>query len=179
MEEIVLPEDPSGFVRRECPHCHRQMKTRPSPSDAVAIARALADSVPGLCADVLGEGPFWHCFYCGKTGPVEEWLTSEQKSFLERVGGILAQHVQYEQMQHVCRTLSDNPHPTYVAVKPVAVPTRMPAEPDDMRRFFLMCCGDEVKAASGWEGSYHCPRCGTEHADGMPKPRPQLAFIRE
>ncbi len=63
-------------------------------------------------------------------------------------------------------------------VRPAALPLPMAPDVDDMRRFHLLCCGDEVKAASAWEQPYFCPRCGTEHHDGMPRTRDRPQVIR-
>jgi hypothetical protein len=179
VDQIALPQDPFGFVRRECSKCHRQFKTRPTSSDAVAIQRHIGRVLQlGNSHELEGEIGLT-CFYCGKRAPVDEWLTVAQQTYLQRVGRVLAQQVRYEQMGHISRTLSANPNPTFVPVRPAALPMPMSPDVDDMRRFHLICCGDEVKAASGWDQAYFCPRCGTEHQDGMPRVRPQLQMVRE
>jgi hypothetical protein len=179
MDQIDLPKDSFGFVRRECTRCRRQFKTRPSSGDPIAIQRYLGKTVAmGNGCELDGHAGM-SCFYCGNRGAPDEWLTPAQQTYLQRVARILVQHVRYEQMSHVTRTLSENPRPTYVPVRPTSLPAPMAPEQDDMRRFHLICCGDEVKAATGWEQAYFCPRCGTEHHDGMPRVRPQLQMVHE
>lgn len=179
MDLIDLPRDSYGFVRRECTRCRRQFKTRPTAQDPIAIQRYLGRTLALANGDELEGHAGMTCFYCGNRAASDEWLTSAQQTYLQRVGRVLAQHVRYEQMSHVTRTLSENPRPTYVPVRPGSLPAPMAQEQDDMRRFHLICCGDEVKAATGWEQAYFCPRCGTEHQSGMPRVRPQLQMVHE
>lgn len=181
MENLELPQDSQGYVRRECPCCRRQYKTRPSPLDALCLQQELALGVMHRNGDELSqESGRWLCFYCGKPATPRETLTPEQRTWLEGVSHALAQQVRYEQLAHVTRTISDNPLLTFAPVRPPPLPKPLPREPDDMRRFYLVCCAEDVKAASGWEQRYHCPRCGTEHErGGKPVARMPMTMIRE
>lgn len=179
MDQITLPRDPFGFVRRECARCRRQFKSRPSPQDAIAIQRYIGKTMAWANGHELQGHVGLTCFYCGHRAQPDDWLTGAQQTFLQRVARALAQQVRYEQMSHVSRTLAENPRPTYVPVRPGGLPSPMGPDADDMRRFHLLCCGDEVKAAAGWEQAYFCPRCGTEHQDGMPRVKPELRMVHE
>src|SRR4051812_15426343 len=50
---VRLPEDPLGFVRRECPDCHRQFKTKGWASDSASVHRRLAAQLPHENPDEL------------------------------------------------------------------------------------------------------------------------------
>ena len=81
---LELARDASGFVRRECPRCRRQFKTRPGPADALVLQRQLASRAPfedehAGCA----PGPACSCLYCGHRGDAGEFLTEEQHAHLE------------------------------------------------------------------------------------------------
>ena len=180
MEELALPRDPQGFVRRQCPHCRRQFKTRPSSLDGASLQQALAQAVTHQnLDDQRASLKRWVCFYCGKSSAPEEYLTLEHRGWVNRVATALAERVRYEQLSHVTRTLAQNPRPTFVPMRPPPLPGVLPMEPDDMRRFLMLCCGDEVKAATGWQQRYHCPRCGTEHDGGRPIPKMPLRLVPE
>lgn len=181
--DLRLPTDSLGFVRRECPHCRRQFKTRRREFDGRVLMRRLGASVlHHNAADItLGNGERFACFYCGKVAPADEYLTADQKDFVEKLATSMVEHLRYEQMAQVIRNLSDNPRPTYVPVKPKPLPDAMPRELEDMRPFPLTCCGEDVKAAGGWSQPFHCPTCGARHARGgaATRHKMQLTFIRE
>jgi hypothetical protein len=119
------------------------------------------------------------CSYCGRAETVDAMLTSDQRGYLERFGKALAEHVRYQMLSYVARTLSHNPQPTFVPVHPGQLPGEMRAEPDDMKIVPLICCGDEAKVASGWDEPYFCPRCGYEQKNGVRRRRVELSFIPE
>ncbi|MDQ3264306.1 MAG: hypothetical protein M3Y59_11690 [Myxococcota bacterium] len=181
--DLRLPNDSLGFVRRECPHCRRQFKTRRRAFDGRVLMRRLGAAVTHENAqDIqLGLGERFSCFYCGKVGPADDFLTADQKEFVERLSTSLVEHLRFEQLSQVVRTLSDNPRPTFVPVRPAAMPAGMPGELEDMRPFPLTCCNDEVKAAAGWNQPFHCPACGVRHARGGAPThhKLQLTFVRE
>jgi hypothetical protein len=159
---LALPQDSEGFVRRECPHCRRQFKTRPFPQDGVALQRHLARRMPhsnwhesaGLCQPTC-------CLYCGRLAPPEEWFTLEQRQQLERIVTALLSEVRHEQLSFVMRTLSRNPRPTFVTMGTARFLPPMAPEPDDLDAVPMLCCGEEAKAESGWSPiASYCPRCG-------------------
>jgi hypothetical protein len=177
---VELPRDASGFVRRECPQCRRAFKTRPSHQDARILQRRLASLFPFENAhESFDEVPEWSCPYCGHRAPGDEWLTEAQQEHLEALGRAWANHVRYEQLAYVHRTLPDNPRPTFVTMEPEALPGPMPPEPDDLRVLSLVCCGEEVKALWDWEGPLYCPRCGVWHGGLSGRQQIHLKFIEE
>ncbi|MBN1210145.1 MAG: hypothetical protein JXB05_35160 [Myxococcaceae bacterium] len=178
--EVTLPRDPSGFVRRQCPACLRIFKTRPSRFDSRSVHRRLVMLFP---FENPHEGyepvPTWTCFYCGHRAEADEWLVRDHVAYLEELARGLANHVRYEQLAHISRTLSQNPRPTFVAVAPEPLPEGMPLEEEDLRALHLVCCDEEVKALWDWDGPFYCPRCGAHHAGPTGRQVLQLEFIQE
>ncbi|HLM47678.1 MAG TPA: hypothetical protein VK458_27685, partial [Myxococcaceae bacterium] len=81
---LELPRDMSGFVRRECPECHREFKTRPCRHDASILQRRLASLFPFENAhESFDDVPDWWCLYCGHRAPGDEWLTPAQQAHVE------------------------------------------------------------------------------------------------
>lgn len=160
MRTLALPQDSSGFVRRRCPHCQREFKTRPFPTDGLAVHRAVAGGTRHENSHELEGSALRACLYCGKVAPPEQWLTEAQRRFVEEHAAALRSEVRYRQLMHVFRTLSMNPRVTFVAVPPRPPPSALPPEPDDLAPVPLICCGEEAKAIEGWQQLVHCPRCG-------------------
>lgn len=178
--EVALPEDGSGFVRRQCPRCQRIFKTRSSRFDARALQRRLASLFPFENAhESLEPVPTWSCLYCGHRAEADEWLTGEHVAYLERLARAWANHVRYQQLAHISRTLGHNPRPTFVALAPRELPHLMPPEPEDLRPLPLLCCGEEVKALWDWDGPLYCPRCGARHGGLSGRQQLHLRFIPE
>ncbi|PTL85475.1 hypothetical protein [Vitiosangium sp. GDMCC 1.1324] len=177
---LELPQDASGFVRRECPQCRRDFKTRPCRHDASILQRRLASLFPFENAhESFDEVPDWWCLYCGYRAPGDEWLTPAQQAHVEALARAWANHVRYEQLAYVSRTLSLNPRPTFVSVEPEALPGPMPQDTDDLRVIPLVCCGEEVKALWDWDGPLFCPRCGSRHGGLSGRQQIHLQFIEE
>jgi hypothetical protein len=157
---LSLPRDSAGFVRRQCPHCGRQFKTRPFPADGLAVQRYLSQTLPHEnLHEVDGAAGIHSCLYCGKAAAPEEWLTDEHRGFLDRIAGTFAQEVRYEQLSYPVRTLRENPRPTFVLVPPESRRTALPPEIDDLELVPLVCCAEEAKVEPGRVATY-CPRCG-------------------
>jgi hypothetical protein len=176
---VELPRDAGGFVRRECPRCQCDFKTRPRAHDACILQRRLASLFPFENAhESFDEVPDGWCLYCGHRAAGDEWLTPAQQAHVEDVARAWANHVRYEQLAYVSRTLGHNPRPTFVSVKPRALPEPLPPEADDLRLLPLVCCGEEVKAHEDWGGPIFCPRCGIRHG-GSGRQQVHLEFMRE
>ncbi|MBU8897408.1 hypothetical protein DRW03_29515 [Corallococcus sp. H22C18031201] len=178
---LELPRDEKGFVRRECPACGRTFKTRPSRHDAHAVHRRLTSLFPFENAHESGdsEGPPWCCLYCGHKAPTDSWLTTEQHVHVERVARAWANHVRYEQLAHVTRTLSQNPRPTFVVVPPEDLPGPMPPDSESLRVIPMVCCGEDVQALWEWDSALYCPRCGAHHGGLSGRQQIHLRFIQE
>lgn len=165
MPSLALPRDSAGFVRRVCPHCQREFKTRPFPTDGLAVQRELMRGLRHENAQETAGIALRACLYCGRLAAPEQWLTEEQRRFLGWHGEALGAQVRYLQLTHVLRTLSVNPRVTFLVLPPANPEPRVPVEPDDLRLIPLVCCGEEAKSLEGWGGSVYCPRCGTRQGD--------------
>lgn len=164
MRTVALPQDSAGFVRRSCPFCERSFKTRPFPTDGLAVQRQLSRTFHHENPHEIDASALRACVYCGRMAPPEEWLTAEQRAFLDQLANGLVQEVRFDQLSHVARTLAQNPRPTFVLLPPRRPPGAMPPEPDDLRPVPLLCCGEEAKIVDDWQRSLFCPRCGTKQA---------------
>lgn len=164
---VRLPEDPLGFVRRECSACHRQWKTKAWGSDAAAIHRRLArhlhhENPDELFATLVAEGTR-ACPYCGHTATAESFFTAQQRSHIEHVANAYGNLVRHELLMQVHRTLSHNPYPTFVPMKPEAPPPPLRDDQDDLRAVHFVCCGEDTRVERYWRRNLHCSRCGIEH----------------
>lgn len=179
-ENATLPRDASGFVRRECPGCHRLFKVRETPQVGRQAFARLSEKIAHANAhEAAWPEPLRHCPYCRTTAPADRWFTAEQRAFLDQRGETLGQEVRYEQLAHVQKTLAVNPSPTYLPVRPEKPTAAVPADPDDMQRLALFCCLEEMKVSERWLGSVRCFWCGTEHEFGLALVRDRLKKILE
>lgn len=177
-ESLALPMDSGGFVRRECPTCHRLFKVRGTHLEGRLVLLRLSS----LVAHANRHESDWpeavrHCPYCGAQATDERWFTAEQRAFLDGRAETFGQELRYEQLMHVERTLADNPNPTFLPVRPERGAAALPAEPEDMRRVPLLCCREELKICEGWTGPVRCYFCGTEHELGAALIRDRLSRI--
>lgn len=167
MQRLSLPQDSHGFVRRECPSCHRQFKSKSGPTDGATFQRFLGQYVLFENGhEIELDDIIFYCVYCGHGASSDEWCTPQQRAWMEKVADVLAREIRYEQMAYPWRTLGDNPQPTFVAVPP---PDRLPEmryEPDDLIRTSFFCCVEDVKVDASWIQPVYCPRCGSEHQRG-------------
>ncbi|MBI5546696.1 MAG: hypothetical protein HY901_22665 [Deltaproteobacteria bacterium] len=177
-ESVALPRDVLGYVRRECPECHRLFKVKGTPLEGMLVFARLASQV----THANREEADWpevvrFCPYCGFAATDERWFTAEQRAFLDKRGEVLEQELRFEQLAHVERTLSVNPGPTFLPVRPERLAATLAAEPNDMRVLPLFCCHEEIKVSEGWLGAVRCFFCGTEHELGAALLRDRLSRI--
>ena len=172
MRQLGLPQDSAGFVRRECPFCRRQFKTRPFPGDGLSVHRYLGKQLPHENRHELNRPAARSvCLYCGKAAAPEAWLTAEQRSFLDRVACEYASELRNAQRGYVAQTLALESSRDLVAVAPAKAPAAMPPEPDDLQILPLLCCGEEAKGAEPWASPVFCPRCGARQGGRAQSPR--------
>lgn len=163
-EQLKLPLDRRGFLRRECATCHRQFKLRWSEQDAVLVMRRLGAELRHVNDDeVVPHTVRRTCPYCGAQADGDTWWTEEQRLFLTRKAAALGEEIRFEQLRHVERTLGQNPNLTFLPVAPTPFRDAVRPEPDDMRVVPLVCCGEDVKVRDSWTGTIHCPFCSAEH----------------
>lgn len=164
IEWIGLPTDSEGFVRRECPRCRRQFKTRGGPSDGAIVQRYLARHLPFANAhEIARDDATYHCVYCAWGAGADAWCTPQQRAWMESVANALRGQMHFERLAFAYRTIRHNPSPTFVAIAPPRGFPEMDCEPDDMRRGSFFCCVEDVKLEPHWGRHVVCPRCGAEH----------------
>ncbi|WP_373048462.1 hypothetical protein [Vulgatibacter sp.] len=163
-EQLKLPLDRRGFLRRECSTCHRQFKLRWSEQDAVLLLRRLGNELRHENEHEVVTHPVSRtCPYCSASAHADAWWTEEQRLYLSRKAAALGEEIRFEQLRHVERTIGQNPNLTFLPVPPAPFRAGVRAEPDDMRVIPLVCCGEDVKVRDSWTGTIHCPFCGVEH----------------
>ncbi len=164
IEQVGLPQDSLGFLRRECPSCHRLFKVKAAHTESQRVFRRVAAHVVHA-NDPEAYWPLVHrtCPYCAHRAEEDRWFTAEQRAWLDRRGKALSLELRYEQLAHVERTPSLNPNPTFLPPRREAPPGVLQAEPDDMRVLPLLCCREELKVRESWSGPVHCFYCGVEH----------------
>jgi len=179
-EQVSLPQDSLGFVRRECPSCHRLFKARAARAEGQRIFRRVAAHVVHAndqevrCPRVRRS-----CPYCAHRADEDQWFTAEQREWLDRRGKTLSLELRYEQLACVERTLSLNPSPTFITVRPEPSSGALQAEPDDMSVVPLLCCREELKVSERWSGPLRCFYCGVEHELGAALLRDRLTRMLE
>lgn len=173
---LRLPLDADGFVRRECPGCRREFKTRPSPLDGAAMLWVLMGRVEHANAtEIPFDPPVRACPYCGQEAPGDGWLWAAFRRELERFAAILEEQVRHQQLLHVTRTLGHNPSPTFIPVPPPPLPPRLRADPlGCFVRLELLCCGGALKVRALGSGGLTCPYCGARQLCGAPEVAPNL-----
>ncbi len=162
---IRLTPDTGGYIRRECPGCHRSFKTRPMPEDSTALHGRVGLEFRHENGDELSAlTPLRSCPYCGIKAAGDSWHTAEQRAYLEKVAERFGEHVRFEQLSGVQK--GKGARPTFVAIAPDPMPEEPLPDFDHFRRIHLVCCSEDVKLDEGYRFAVHCYRCGAEHQIG-------------
>jgi hypothetical protein len=134
---VSLPLDSDGFLRRECPHCERELKWRPTP-----------EGEQGYPAPEGG----YYCPCCGQQAEVNSWFTKAQVAHVDQVAADLA--------DPLIRDAANELGASYEPSGPRDL-SPLPPEPNDMRRVDFECHPAEpVKVADDWADPVHCLVCG-------------------
>ncbi len=173
-----LPQDRSGFVRRQCRWCQRHFKLRPGMEDGVAVQRWASRTVSALAPEAL-DLEHLRCPYCSRAGTREDWLTGPQRARIERMGQRLRGEMTYASLCQLTEGLGHTARPTVLPVAPEPLTPGLGTEPDDLSRVWLLCCEAEVKVQADWDGDLCCPHCGTMHERPAPKREVKLTFLPE
>lgn len=177
--QVALPEDRSGFVRRQCRWCKRCFKLRPGEEDGEVVLRWAARMIPELRDPEPAHLEPLRCPYCGRAGTREDWLTGPHRVGIERFAGRLRSVVTFTALHQLVDGAFRGARPTVVPVVPEALTGVLGVEPDDLRVVSLVCCELEVKVVADWPGSIHCPHCGLEHQRPARRGEVKLTFIPE
>src|SRR5690606_34895770 len=177
--QVMLPEDRSGFVRRQCRWCKRCFKLRPGAEDGEVVRRWAARMIPERQDADPVDLEALRCPYCGQGGTREDWLTGPHRVGIERFAGRLRTTVTYTALHQLVDGAFQGARPTVVPVVPEMLTGVLGVEPDDLRVVALVCCDLEVKVSADWPGSLHCPDCGVEHQRPVKSGDVKLTFIPE
>jgi DNA-directed RNA polymerase subunit RPC12/RpoP len=129
----------------------------------------------GNALEVPLQSPVRACPYCAHRAPGEGWLWAAFTKELEQLSGLLEEHLRYEQLMHVRRTLGQNPKPTFVPVLPRPLPPRLRADPlGHFAKVELLCCGAEVKLRPPEGARITCPSCGVRQGQERSPEAPNL-----
>ncbi len=169
---ISLPLD-DGFLRRECPLCHREFKILLEEHELVDLAQRGLDS---FMINQEGESSNdeeedtnqYFCPYCGQEASDDGWWTQEQLAYI----GIYAKNIMAKLVnENFIRPLKK----TFRSQKSGLVSFRFEGkemkqqepwispESDDMEVFKLPCCERKMKIEENWPGTVHCYFCGFAH----------------
>jgi hypothetical protein len=141
---ISIPVDADGFLRRECPSCVREFKTRRTPDDESGVA--------------MPDGGY-ACPYCAERATADQWWTKAQAEY---VGALAMSEIVGPELGALERDPDPNALISFeVRVERPPRPASLPEEPNDMRRVDFACHPTEsVKVDNDWDDDVHCIICG-------------------
>lgn len=177
--QVGLPEDRSGFVRRQCRGCKRCFKLRPSEEDGEVVRRWACRMLPELSDGEPVHLEALRCPYCGVVGTREDWLTGPHRVGIERFAGRLRSVVTYTSLTQLVDGAFSGARPTVLPVSPDPLTGVLGVEPDDLRVVALVCCEVEVKVVADWPRALRCPQCGLLHHRPGKGREVSLTFIPE
>lgn len=136
-----ISTDSHGFIRRECPSCHREFKWHVGP-----LANRPANAY---------DPPSYFCPLCGTPASHDEsWFTAQQRDYAQQMSVIVAQN---ELKNSLGKQFQFKP-------TPVDIPPT-PQEADDMEMVESPCHPWEpIKIPPDWTEVLHCLVCGAEYA---------------
>lgn len=149
---LELPVDNDGFLRRECPRCHKPFKWHAGP------ANEEAESHP--------HPPAFYCPTCGKPAGPGEWMTQEQQEYARN----LAISVLMQELGNELGDAFNGLNSQYLRVEKTGsldtpdVPMPL-SEPDDMAIIVSPCHSYEpVKVLDYAKSPFYCLVCGAAFA---------------
>jgi len=148
---LSFPLDDDGFLRRSCPACRREWKWQAALPQQPGQTKAQAES--NICP------------YCGQRAAVQEWLTTDQRVYIEgsaRPHAIAAVH---DALSDIFRGLNGGGVLRVTADEPALppVPPQL-TETNDMVRIDVPCHPDELfKVDDVWSEGVYCIVCGTPY----------------
>ncbi len=174
---VSISTDRDGFMRRTCPSCGRDFKTRIDPVDLQwalsSYCRRTEHDVGEERDDKRPRSYIW-CPYCAQQNEAEQTLTEETVAYLKRivyrevVAPKLNEAFAALEDSHGGRSHSGGPFSMSVKfthfrpvlpVRPIHGP-----EPADFKIVKLLCCDKAIKVSEGWADVCKCSFCGTEVA---------------
>jgi len=139
---ISIPTDESGFIRRECPNCEREVKW-------------FAGETVDRPSDFL-EPDLYTCPYCGERADHDQWWTPAQIEYAKAAAmGPISRGLEAEM-----KKILGN-HGKYTAGSHSA--PDLLVDPDDMLMVAPPCHPFEpLKVIETWSDPLHCRLCGAQ-----------------
>jgi len=175
IKKIPLPLDEEGFLRRECPFCHKEFKIL---FEKQGLANLLQKSVDSFIAELKGkkanlsensksENEFI-CPYCGQRAPSNDWWTREQASYIHNIfKNIIAKAVNENLINSFKESFqsfrSDAVSIKFEGKEMEQHEPRISPEINDMKIFDLPCCQRKIKIEENWHNKVYCFFCGFPH----------------
>jgi hypothetical protein len=155
-----------GFVLRTCPRCGRDFQTWLSPSDIVVFSEACATLGRWANAAELAAPPIaLRCIYCRHRAKASGFQSALQLREAEKLTAAWAEQVRFLRLRHVLDSLSVNPRPTFLLLRPAAPRLQCSDSSDDFAYRSYGCCGVEFRGMSNWSRGVFCPGCGKPCGD--------------
>lgn len=159
------------FLRRTCPSCGLDFKTETPPdqfSGMLVPAIQRAGTEYGLHLTVNGQETsaataLLTCPYCDVQSPLQDTLTSEAASYLQRIA---MRELILPQLRSMFAGLEDV-RGGFVNISFTQTNSTLPPrpihgpEPSDLSEIVFLCCGERAKVLEGWSDVLACPKCGT------------------
>ncbi len=166
-EPLELCLDRHGFLRRQCPGCHRAFMLRAGALDGLLLYRKLSALVAhGNGDEASAPLSMRHCPYCRARADDSAWFTTSQLEWLERRAKELASELHLQALTGFAIAPSAGGFRAPVGTGRRSE-NRAPEEPlEEMKTIPLLCCNEELKVALGWSGALSCYYCGTEYETG-------------
>lgn len=148
--EFSLPLNlDDGFIRRQCPSCNRQFKWHHGP-----IEDRPADAV---------DPPMYHCPYCGRAAPTDDWWTDDQAAYISEAATGPASRAVNQELERMFRGLNSKRLKTSFKPAPEPPPSP-PREPADMQTVQSPChAWEPIKVLDDWQDPLHCIVCGDRY----------------
>jgi hypothetical protein len=170
---LSISVDRDHFMRRTCPSCGRDFKTKVDGGD---LAWAMSSQIRRMGLDIgakpAGETEdaaktLLRCPYCEHQAEASDMLTEETVNYLQRFA--LREYL-LPMVNNMFSGLEDsfgNSGGGFISVsfkhsrsilppRPIHGP-----EPPDMKIVELLCCGEKIKIAEKWYDLQTCSFCGT------------------
>lgn len=175
---ITFALDKDEFLRRTCPICGRNFKTKADPADMSSILqpafRRIENEIGELTlstADGDSSPQYLSCPYCNHRAESGDMLTEEFQVYLKRF--IIREYVlpkinnMFSDFAQGLKSTSRSNSFFSIELKADFENTLPPRpisgpEPPDMTKVEMFCCGRMIKIYDGWFDLGKCPFCGSD-----------------
>lgn len=175
---ISFALDKDEFLRRTCPSCGREFKTKADPADLSSILQPAFRRIEAEIGEIslsIAEGKsssqFLSCPYCNYHAESGDMLTKEFRAYLKR---FIMREYMLPKINDIFSDFADGLKSTSrsnsffrietkadfentLPPRPISGP-----EPPDMTKVEMLCCGQVIKIYDGWFDLEKCPFCKAE-----------------